>query len=154
MRKFMWVKMWVNRPDPHRDPHAEMSGEGQKVPDRKFSLLPGVLFFVVVLHDLRHKIPHGFCRLILHLPGGMGVEGESSVVMPQHTADGFHVYAVLEGQSCERVPLWHNKDKPENPCGARSWRLVLILFPLKNSLEMGSTGGGDKRGLHLRDKSF
>ena len=22
--------------DPHRDPHAEMSGEGQRVPDRKF----------------------------------------------------------------------------------------------------------------------
>ena len=35
-RKFVWVRMWVNRPDPHRDPHAEMSGEGRKVPDRKF----------------------------------------------------------------------------------------------------------------------
>lgn len=50
------------------------------------------------------------------------------------------------------MPLWYNKDKPENPCGARSWRLVLILFPLKNSFEMGSTGGGEKRGLHLKDK--
>ena len=52
------------------------------------------------------------------------------------------------------MPLWHNKDKSENPCVARSWRFVLILFPLKNGLEMGPTGGGDKRGLHLKDKFF
>ena len=29
--------------DPHRDPHGEMSGEGQRVPDRKFRL-PAWLF--------------------------------------------------------------------------------------------------------------
>ena len=55
---------------------------------------------------------------------------------------------------CERVPLWHNKDKSKNPCIARSWRFVLILFPLKNGLETGSTGGGDNQGLHLKDKFF
>ena len=53
---------------------------------------------------------------------------------------------------CERVPLWHNKDKSESPCGATGWRFVLILFPLKSGLKMGSTGGGDKQGLHLKDK--
>ena len=63
---------------------------------------------------------------------------------------GIHTGVCHTGAEC--VPLWHNKDKPENPCGARSWRLVLILFPLKNSFEMGSTGGGEKRGLHLKDK--
>ena len=63
------------------------------------------LFSVMVLEDLCHKISHGFCRLILHLPGGVGVgaEGESSVVMPQHTANGFHVHSVLESQGCESV---------------------------------------------------
>ena len=67
--------------------------------------------------------------------------------------NGFNVAAAkFEFVGSAGVPLWHNKDKPENPCGARSWRLVLILFPLKNSLEMGSTGGGEKRGLHLKDK--
>ena len=63
-------------------------------------------------------------------------------------------WMILRKNNSVSMPLWHNKDKPENPCGAGSWRLVLILFPLKNGLEMGSTGGGDKRGLHLRDKSF
>ena len=46
--------------------------------------LSGVFAFsAVVLHDLRHKIPHGFCSLILHLPGGVGVgaEGESGVIV-------------------------------------------------------------------------
>ena len=70
-----------------------------------FSLLPGVLFSAVVLHDLRHKIPHGFCSLILHLPGGVGVgsERESGIIVAQHTGDRFHVHSVLKRQGCEGV---------------------------------------------------
>ena len=81
-----------------------------------------LLFSAVVLHDLRHKIPHGFCSLILHLPGGVGVgaEGEARIVVSQHAANGLYVYAVLEGQGGEGVPLWHNKDKSKNPCIARA----------------------------------
>ena len=44
------------------------------------------------------------------------------------------------------VPLWHNKDKSENPCGATGWRFVLILFPLKNGPKTGSAGGVKKQG--------
>lgn len=60
----------------------------------------------MVLQDLCHKISHGFCRLILRLSGGVGVgsERESGIVVSQHTADGFHVYTVLEGQGGEGVP--------------------------------------------------
>ena len=72
--------------------------------------------------------------------------------MAEEVPDINQVYPRLQHMHRFGVPLWHNKDKPENPCGARSWRLVLILFPLKNSFEMGSTGGGEKRGLHLKDK--
>ena len=88
-----------------------------------FAFLSG--FFVAFsvlhnLHDLRHEISYCLCRSILLLPGGVGVgaEGEARVVVPQHTADRFHIYAVLGGQGCECVPLWHNKDKSENPCSA------------------------------------
>ena len=86
-----------------------------------FVFLPGFLL-EVTLHNLRHKISHCLRRLILHLPGGVGVgaEGESGVIVTKHTADRFDIHTVLEGQSCEGVPLWHNKDKSENPCGARS----------------------------------
>lgn len=43
---------------------------------------------------------------VLHPPGGMGVgaEGEAGVVVTQHTADGFYVHAVLEGQGGKGVP--------------------------------------------------
>lgn len=74
------------------------------MPDRRFRL-PVWLFVLSVawLHDLRHKIPHGFRYLVLHLPGGMGVgaEGEPCVVVAGHIADGFHVYAILVRKSGE-----------------------------------------------------
>ena len=41
----------------------------------------------------------------------------------------------------ESVPLWHNKDKSENPCVATGWRFVLILFPLKTALKWGLREG-------------
>ena len=72
--------------------------------------------------------------------------------MPQNLAYGVKVACELVHIGCCGVPLWHNKDKSENPCGATGWRFVLILFPLKSGLKMGSTGGGDKQGLHLKDK--
>ena len=70
------------------------------------------------LHDLRHEAAHGFRRLILHLPGGVGVsaQGEACVVVAQHTGDRFDVHTILQGQRGEGVPLWHNKDKSENHC--------------------------------------
>ena len=102
----------------------------------------------VELHHLAHEISHGFRCLILHLPGGVGVgaKGEPCVVVAQHTGDGLDVHAVLQGQGREGVPLWHNKDKSENPCGATGWRFVLILFPLKNGPKTGSAGGVKKQG--------
>ena len=59
----------------------------------------------VPLHDLRHEAAHGFRRLILHLPGGVGIgaEGEARVVVAKHTGDGLDVHAVLQGQSGESV---------------------------------------------------
>ena len=54
----------------------------------------------VFLHHLRHEAAHGFRRLILHLPGGVGVgaQGEARVVVTQHTGDRLGIHAILEGQ--------------------------------------------------------
>ena len=59
------------------------------------------------LSNLRHETAHGLCGLLLHLPRGVGVgaECESSVVVAEHTADGFHIHTVLECQGRERMPL-------------------------------------------------
>ena len=72
--------------------------------------------------------------------------------MPQHSGDGLDVHPVLQGYRGECVPLWHNKDKSENPCVATGWRFAPVLFPLKNGPKTGAAGGGEKPGLHLKDK--
>ena len=57
----------------------------------------------MVLHHLGYEAAHGFRRLILHLPGGVGVgaQGESGIVVAQHTGDSLDVHAVLERQGSE-----------------------------------------------------
>ena len=106
------------------------------------------------LNCLGYEGTHSLGGFFLHLVGyvGVGVQGEACTVVTQDAGDGFGVYSLLDRQRGEGVPLWHNKDKSESPCGATGWRFVLILFPLKSGLKMGSTGGGDKQGLHLKDK--
>ena len=142
--------------DPHRDPHAEMSVKGQRAPDRKFCLPVWLFVAFSALHDLRHKIPHRLRRPVLLLSGGVGVgaEGEACVVVAQHTGNRLDVHAVLERQCCEGMPLWHNKDKSENPCVATGWLVCPYSFSTKNGPQTGSTGGGEKPGLHLKDKFF
>ena len=96
--EIMWVRKWVNCPDPQLDPHGEMCEKSQRVSGRKFGL-PARFFASVGLPllYLGHEVPHGFRRLILHLPGsvGVGAEGEACVIVAQHTGDRFDVYPVL-----------------------------------------------------------
>ena len=101
-----------------------------------------------------HKPAHLVRRSLLHLRGhvGVGVQREPRAVVSQHTGHRLHIHTVEQGGGCERVPSWHNKDKSENPCGATGWRFVFILFPLKSGPKMGFAGGGEKTGLHLKDK--
>ena len=63
-----------------------------------FAFLPGFFAGFFALHNLCHKISHGFRSPVLLLPGsvGVGAEGEAGVVVAQHTADCFHIHAVLE----------------------------------------------------------
>ena len=107
MREFVWVRMWVNRSESHRNPHAEMSGERQRVPGRKMRFPIWLFSFsVLALQDLCHEISHRLRRSVLLLSGGVGAGSQckSSIVRYQHTADGFHVYTVLKCQSREGVP--------------------------------------------------
>ena len=77
---------------------------------------------------------------------GVSVKGESGAVVAQHGGEGLHVHSVLQCQHGECVPLWHNKDKSENPCVATGWRFVLILFPLKTALKRGLRKGVKNQG--------
>ena len=59
----------------------------------------------LLLHYLCHESAYGFRRLILHLPGGVGVgaEGEARVIGAQHTGNRLDVHPVLQGQRGEGV---------------------------------------------------
>ena len=89
-------------------PHGynEMRGKSQRAPERK--LLPFRCSACLWdLSDLCHEAAHFLRSLLLHLPCdvGVGSQGESRVVVPEHTADGFDVHPVLECQGRERMPL-------------------------------------------------
>ena len=61
-----------------------------------FAFSPVFLRFYC-LHDLRHEAAHRLCSFILLLPCGVGVgsQGKACIIVPQHTADRFHVHTVL-----------------------------------------------------------
>ena len=75
---------------------------------------------MLFLDRLGHEGAHPLGGILLHLVGdvGVGVQGEARAVVAQDAGDSFGVYALLDGQGCEGMPLWHNKDKSENPCCA------------------------------------
>ena len=93
-----------------------------------YLILSAALLF---LHDLRHEIPHLFCRALLHLARDVrvGAERKACIEVTEHTRYGFHVYAILQRQRCECVPLRYNYDKPEKPRISR----IFILFQTEKS---------------------
>ena len=85
---------------PHNLNYNRMGHDGgERSGYEPLPLLWRVYWILFWLYDLCHAAAHSFCCLILNLPGGVGVgaEGEACIVVPQHTADSFDVYAVLEG---------------------------------------------------------
>ena len=90
-------------------------------------ILSAALLF---LHHLRHEAAHGLCGFVLFLSGGVGVgsQGESCIVVAQHTADSFHVHAVLQSQRGECVPLRYNNDKQKKPLFSRGLSVCRLLF--------------------------
>ena len=72
--------------------------------EEAFAFSPVFLRFFC-LHDLCHKTAHRLCGFVLLLPRsvGVGAECESSVIVAEHTADGFDVHPILQCQRCESV---------------------------------------------------
>ena len=80
-------------------------------------LLSGIFGFFFCLHDLRHETAHCLCYLVLLPPCsvGVGTEGESRVVVTQHTADGFHIhafYSVSVAKVCPYDIITANRKSP------------------------------------------
>ena len=93
---------------------------------------PFCVFSLPFSHDLRHEIAHLFGCAFLHLACdvGVGAEREACVEVAKHTGYRFHVYAILERQRCECVPLRYNYDKPEKPRISRVFGYLARFFIL------------------------
>ena len=150
MFKFVCLKFLCFRFDPNKTHTRNFCGSTGLV----CSVLPHS--FAWILYRLGHEAAHPLGGVFLHLvcDMGVGVQREPRAVVAQDAGYCFGVYALLDGQGCERMPLWHNKDKSENPCVATGWLVCPYSFSTKNGPEMGSAGGGEKLGLHLKDKFF
>ena len=61
---------------------------------------------------------------------GIGVQREARRVVAEHTADRFHVHAVLQGHRREGMPLRYNYDKPEKPRISRIFGYLARFFIL------------------------
>ena len=94
--------------------------------------MPSLRYFAsfFCLHHLRHEAAHRLCGFVLLLPRsvGVGAECESSVIVAEHTADGFDVHAILQCQRCEGMPLRYNYDKPEKPRTSRVFGYLARFF--------------------------
>ena len=109
--------MWVNCLT-HTVTHTRKCADRFKEYRRGgFAPSPIFLMFFFCSHHLCHEAAHFLRGLLLHLPCdvGVGAESEARVVVPEHTADGFDVHAILQCQGRECMPLRYNYDKPEKP---------------------------------------
>ena len=103
---------------------------------------------LLFLHDLRHEISHLFGGTFLHLARdvGVGAECEACINVTEHTADGFDVYAILQCQRCEGMPLRYNYDKPEKPRRIKGFEVFSLVFSSfskpKNHTEISRIIGG------------
>ena len=112
------------------DPHGEMSRERRR--GYAWYSLRRSVFFAACSHHLCHIISHLFGCAFLHLACdvGVGAKRESRVEVTKHTGHSFHVYAILERQRCECVPLRYNYDKPEKPRISRVFGYLARFFIL------------------------
>ena len=100
--------------------------------------LPAQCFWVtgLLLHYLRHEATHGFRRLILHLPGGVSVsaEGESCIVVPQHTGDRFDTRTVLQGKGGGESAIYRDVEGEFEPAVRLSTAVVFSLETLVQAM--------------------
>ena len=88
-----------------------------------------------ILHHSFHEVPHLLRRLLLHLPGGVGVgtKGEPCIVVPQHRGDCFHIHTILQRHGSEGVPEIVESD-PRQP---RSFQYLV-----EQTIRRDGTAGG------------
>ena len=85
---------------------------------------------------------------------GVGVQCEARAVVAQGVGKGLHIHTVLEGQCGEGMPLWHNKDKSDNPCGAMGRTVCPCSFSINLSRKNRHDEGCQKVRCTIKDKKY
>ena len=64
-----------------------------------------------------HEAADLLCRASLHIirDMGVGVQCEARAEVSQHAGQRLRIHPAGQSHGREGVPLWHNKDKSENP---------------------------------------
>ena len=108
----------------HTGKGSESTGQGQTG-----IFLSGPVFSAHLLAD---DPTDGVCGVLLHLGRsvGVGVQRETSRVVPQGTGQRFHIYSAFQRQRGEGMPLRYNYDKPEKPRISRVFGYLARFFIL------------------------
>ena len=69
---------------------------------------------------------------------GVIVQRHGDVGVAHNVLQRFRVHASVSHPGTESMPLRYNKNKSENPVISRGFGFVLILFPVKNGLKLGT----------------
>ena len=119
--QFVSNHTWVRIP-----PAAPFGGYGVYSP-QPFSLLIcwGFPALEHPAHSRRRLLLGGEVQVGIDVGGG----GEGAVAQPDLYL--FHRDAVTQQKAGTSVPLWHNKDKSENPCVATGWLVCPYSFSTK-----------------------
>ena len=100
-------------------------------------------YFIATSTALFHSLNillHPVGAVPLHLVGNVSVhiQCERRRGVSEVALDRLNIIPGTDRGYGERMPLWHNKDKSENPCVATGWLVCPYSFSTKN---------GSKRGL-------
>ena len=84
------------------------------------------------------KLPHSGGAFPLHFVRHIvvDIQGKGGSGVAQVPLHGLDVISGADRRNCVGMPLWHNKDKSENHCGAMGWLVCpnsfSTNFPAKN----------------------
>ena len=100
------------------------------------------------------KVLHPLCAFPLHLIGDMTVDiqckgGGGMAQVALHRFDVVPAFYRCHGI---RVPLWHNKDKSENPCSATGWLVCPYSFSTNFPAKSRHNEGCQKVRCTIKDK--
>ena len=93
--------------------------------------------FGLIVQNVQNVPLHAICGLLFHLLRGVTVhvEGKGGGSVSQVGLHRLYIVPALDSGNRVAVPLWHNKDKSENPVFSRGSGLSLVSVKTNDDLQ-------------------